>query len=887
MFLLVVGAVLVSGHADAYSGLPVDGTFRLRAMKDELDRALSLRMATDENYRSQLRASTRQQQLVPGISEVGFQVFNFSMGAYEYRPGRFVARGKHCNLFIERGSEAIYGQNSNAVFAQIVNSFDEKVFPSVGRWFGKPVIPPAFNLPDERIYIFLVDIRDNFSEGYVAGYFDHRDLEGLFGNQKPVFFMDIAPGEPGNPEDKCNSFYRTLAHEFQHMVNFSIQHANGSVEQERWLDEGFSMFSEYVFSGEIGSDPGRVPPAPHFERFLENHGVNLISNARESWFQEESLFRKYGASFLFVAYLVEKFGGASPALQQQFTRELVRTVPKGVAGLEELLEYSKTSFAEVFVNFGLALVIDDPALNNGLWGFNDKFASFGKSASLIPVKFSRSYAATGDNSFIGGSSSVPANCLNIEEVNGKGKISFSMNCEAGMSPWIAELSHDNECRVLPLALDSAGQTHFELDFAGLRRFFLMPVALKEDLNAERLFSYSFNSAIGNLVLYPVPNPAFAEQVIILLKSNSGPLQDSPLLNVSFNNLIEQLTFSPIDEKQTTFVAHYRLPGTGKGQAVCNIGGNQVSFSFSVARLRISQSADLEVGDSTLAVSCARDNETVTMLATPDFAFQSLPAGAFSGPYDIITAEKNIARLSLTSFNGGDENAGLCRVNSSGRPVSWQQTAKIDGVLTAAIDEPGRYYLFSDTVAPVVKSIRVVNRGQRSPELMVEASDDLSGIDNGSLKVSVDDKFLDLGNGFEFSVFVPLEDVKEGPHRFAVELADRSGNRSSLSVMAAVSQPPFLQQTSVYPNPCRNRARVSLQFAGKPDFGESSVSFYDASGHRLVTLPLSGDSSFCLNADWDLRDSGGRRVANGVYFFRVKAIADGTVFRSTGKIAVLK
>lgn len=87
-----MGAVLVSGHADAYSGLPVDGTFRLRAMKDELDRALSLRMATDENYRSQLRASTRQQQLVPGISEVGFQVFNFSMGAYEYRPGRFVAR---------------------------------------------------------------------------------------------------------------------------------------------------------------------------------------------------------------------------------------------------------------------------------------------------------------------------------------------------------------------------------------------------------------------------------------------------------------------------------------------------------------------------------------------------------------------------------------------------------------------------------------------------------------------------------------------------------------------------------------------------------------------------------------------------------------------------
>ncbi len=235
LLLAVLSAVLSAAGVEG-AGMPVDGTFRLRAKKDVLDRQLRARMTTDPEYAGRLRAATVPVSLIPGSSVVGFQVYNFSAGVYEYRPGRFVAQGTYCNLFVERGKEALYGSQTSEIFRQIVAAFDEKVFPSVCRWFGQPIIPSAFNLPDERIYIFLVDIRDSFGEGYVAGYFDHRDIEGLFGNQKPVFFMDISPGEPGSPDDKCNSFYRTLAHEFQHMVKFSIQHANESSEQERWLD---------------------------------------------------------------------------------------------------------------------------------------------------------------------------------------------------------------------------------------------------------------------------------------------------------------------------------------------------------------------------------------------------------------------------------------------------------------------------------------------------------------------------------------------------------------------------------------------------------------------------------------------------------------------------
>ncbi|HPT45739.1 MAG TPA: hypothetical protein PLM07_07550 [Candidatus Rifleibacterium sp.] len=885
LLLLLTAGVLISATADA-ARLPVDGTFRLRARKAELDRQLQTRLAGDAAYRSQLRASALSQQLVPGVSQVGFQVYNFSAGGYEYRPGRFVARGTHCNLFVERGSESAYGKDSAEIFARIVRGFDEKVFPSVGRWFGQPVIPKIFNLPDDRIYIFLVDIRDSFDEGYVAGYFDHRDLEGLFGNQKPVFFMDIMQGDPGNTDDKSNTFYRTLAHEFQHMVNFSIQHDNGSLDQDRWLDEGFSMFSEYVFSGEIGDNPARLPPSPHFERFLENPSVNLLSNARASWFQEESLFRQYGASFMFVAYLVEKYGGSSASMQQQFTRELIRTVPKGIDGLETLISHAGTSFAEVFVNFCLALAIDDPSLNNGLWGFANKTAAFGKSAALLPVRFGRSYAATGTGSFIGGHNSVSANSLNLEEINGKGQVNLGLTCERGMTPWFASIDADGKCEAAAVKLDPDGRAGISLDFSGLRRFFLLPVALSSELDAAKTFAYSFNSGTGSYVLYPVPNPAFAEQVMIFLRSEFQPLTSPPLLHINFNNLIEQIAFSATDETATTFVAHYQLPGNGRGQAVCMIGDHQVSFSFSVARLRPNQLAGLELGDSLLMSSSAGPDETMMMFAVADGMQHQLPAGAIAGPYDVIAGSGSRASLCLPAGQALSSSAGLCRVDAAGLPVSWQRPIRDGNRQVAEIEGSGRYFLFSDDRGPVFTTFALVRSPTGVAELRIDAVDDLSGVATGLLQVSVDGEILPTGAAEGMPLRVSLRGISDGYRKIEARLADQAGNHTAISMLAQIIQPVALKQAIVFPNPCRNQAHINLLFSGKPAFGEANVSIFSTAGHRVTTLPLL-ENADGLSATWDLRDHDGRPVSNGLYLYRAKAAAGGVLFRPTGRIAVLR
>ncbi len=880
-------AGFVAMLCEAAGAHPVDGTFRLRALKSDLDSQLKARYLTDEEYRNRIKASVYLPELVAGETEMGFQVYNFATGGYEYRPGRFMAEGSHCRIFIERGKEGFLGTGSREVFAQVAQTFDEKVFPTVCRWFGKPVIPPSLPLPDEKIFIFLVDIRDRFENGYVAGYFDHRDIESLFGNQKPVFFMDISPGEPGNPDDKNNSFYRTLAHEFQHMVNFTIQYARGLPEQDRWLDEGFSMFSEYVFSGEIGVSAERVPPFPHFERFLENPSVNLLSNSRESWFHEDTLFRQYGASFLFVTYLIEKFGGGTQTLQQQFTRELVQTTSKGTAGIDELLRFAGTSFVEAFINFNMALAVDDATLAEGMWGFRDKQASFGKGGRLLPLKLSRHYLTGTENSFIGCDNYVLGNSYNVEELGGTGSVVLNLSCEAGLTPWFAEIKDNNSCSVRPIVLNSENKATLPVDLSSVQRTFLLPLALDGQLTGDERYFYSFKTTTSSYILYPVPNPAFSEQYLVFLKSFAGPLDTVPELSVTFNNLIEQPGFSPVDDEKTLFVAHYQPPGNGRGQAVCTVGDNLFSFSFSASRLSRSDRAVLQAGNAVLSLENLQIQDAQAMFAISDTSALQRPATAIDGPYDIFAPTGVKKTLSLTGFPEMPDKMGFCRVDANGIPLSWHPVRLSGAKTQAEIDESGRYCLFYDSSPPLIRNIRLERRSDRSLQLVIAAEDDLSGLAPEALTIAVDGEKAEIACPSSWPATVVLNGLRAGARDLSVEICDRAGNRARASITAQVAAVSGLRQTSVYPNPCRKQARIRITFDGRPVFAESEVRVFNSAGDKVARLPLYQIDSSTLQADWNLTDTAGRPVANGLYFYRARLLFDDRKARTSGTIAVLR
>ncbi|NCB39179.1 MAG: hypothetical protein EOM80_10440 [Erysipelotrichia bacterium] len=868
------------------AAIPVDGTNRLRAMKTVLDEQIKTSYISDPVFRARLKQSVRRQPMLPGSTVTAFQVFNFAVNRYEYRSGLLVAQGKHCNLFIESERANVFASQSAEVFAQIVDTFDNKVFPGVSDWFGEPQIPVSFNLPDERVYIFLVDIRDQFDEGYVAGYFDHRDIEGLFGNQKPVFFMDIAPGEPGSPDDKTNPFYRTLAHELQHMVNFSIRHANGYEEEERWLDEGFAMFSEYVFSGKTGKDSTRVHPSPHLERFLENPAVNILSNSKESWFHEDFLFRQYGASFLFVTYLIEKYGGNLLSMQKQFTREIVRSPQKGVAGIDYLLKSVGSGFDEAFCNFIMAIYVDEPAAGNGMWGFNDKTASFGKSAGLLPLRPMRHYASSGADSFIAADDKVFANCVNAEEINGIGSITLQLTCEKGITPYIAEISSENGGFIRPLRVDDYGHALINADFNKLRRFFILPIALHRDSVESQIFSYSFKSLASNLVIYPLPNPAFPDQFMIFLKSFSGPLERVPELKIVFANLLDSPSFEAVDASHTLFLANYQIPGDGQGQVTGKVGDDSCSFTFSAARLRENSVSVLEIASARLSASSV-GNDEVVMIAEPDSTFLSMREKTLDGPYDIFVPDRASATFFFTAPRGNFQKSALCLYEDEKHPVLWQPFQKSAGDWSACVPKSGRYYVIQDDCSPLITNLSVKTAASGLPFLIVDALDDLSGISAGSVRVFVDDFPAALLPSDKLPLSIPLSGVSEGRHAIRVELKDNAGNKTSASIMSDVVLPVAVLRADVFPNPCRSRARIVVSFSGAPVFAETSLKIYDSSGHYVAALPLVVEGNGKLSAEWNLLNNRGERVSNGVYFFRSNITADAKKLKVSGKIAVLR
>jgi hypothetical protein len=64
-----------------------------------------------------------------------------------------------------------------------------------------------------------------------------------------MIFIDVNPVEVESEE-----FYTTIAHEFQHLINYSRTYMVDGREQDIWINEGLSSGAEYVYSGEVSQD---------------------------------------------------------------------------------------------------------------------------------------------------------------------------------------------------------------------------------------------------------------------------------------------------------------------------------------------------------------------------------------------------------------------------------------------------------------------------------------------------------------------------------------------------------------------------------------------------------------------------------------------------------
>ncbi len=183
----------------------------------------------------------------------GFWSYDFDtfFDPYYFVSASLVGEGTHCLIYLEDGQSV----DQDAI-NEIVTQFDNTIYTNEILAFGDEPNPGIDG--NTKIFILLLDIRDGYtlsSGSYIAGYFNPLDEYDVSvepqSNQKELFNMDIYPAVPGDAE-----FLRTLAHEFQHMINWNQKTNLRVVYEDTWLDEALSEIAPVFCS--YGPDYERV-----------------------------------------------------------------------------------------------------------------------------------------------------------------------------------------------------------------------------------------------------------------------------------------------------------------------------------------------------------------------------------------------------------------------------------------------------------------------------------------------------------------------------------------------------------------------------------------------------------------------------------------------------
>ncbi len=194
---------------------------------------------------------------------------------------------------------AVYADDDETVTAStaqaIADEFDQAIYPLMKTDYG------SWNDVDGngRVIILLIDILDGYSGsgGYYAGYFNPTDMysDTVYSdsNEADMLTMDINPGVPGS-----TSFYSTISHEMQHLINYSVNKINKGINADTWLNEGLSTSAEYMYAGTDVN--GRVS-------YYNNYGSLSISSGNNFYYwdsdAETDLLANYSTAYMFFQWL--------------------------------------------------------------------------------------------------------------------------------------------------------------------------------------------------------------------------------------------------------------------------------------------------------------------------------------------------------------------------------------------------------------------------------------------------------------------------------------------------------------------------------------------------------------------------------------------------------
>ncbi len=251
-------------------------------------------------------------------------------------PATLRALGQHIYLWVQEDVAV-----NVADLQKLADVFDTEIYPNVRKLWGEEASPGVDG--DPRLYGLFAH---GLGPGVAAYFFSrHTYPKAVFptSNQHEMFFFNL---DAINPNDIASrAVQSTVAHEFQHMIR-----ANLHVNEDIWINEGFSTFTQLYLYGDLNSAYS----------FLFQPGTQLNTWAEENTGRAPH----YGAAMLFVDYFFERYGlSALQTLSADHERRAMDAIDY------TLKQMGKPGVNELFADWVLANFLLNPQLEDGRYGY--------------------------------------------------------------------------------------------------------------------------------------------------------------------------------------------------------------------------------------------------------------------------------------------------------------------------------------------------------------------------------------------------------------------------------------------------------------------------------------------------------------------------------------
>lgn len=324
--------------------------YSFNKMLDQSSYRLDVKRPFDSQTNKDKRLNLFTKKAVYQVGQTkSFWVYNFSRNTDEQINATLLYTGTKTNVWVHNNQITLTDAQ------KLGKEFDQNIHPAITSNFAKESDVNG----DGKINILTYDIQDGFSGygGFIGGYFYAGDLHNIsYSNKSEIFYIDTYPLMGTSAYKDVTESYTTLAHEFQHMVNYNQNvFVEGGKDMDVWLDEALAMAAEQVYTNQALTD-----------RIDYYNQSNSIANGHSLlyWDYNGDTLANYSLSYLFGQYVKQQSTQGNAIFG-----EILKSYDNDYKAVENAVKKYISpglSFGKFMTNFRAALLLKN---KTGLHGF--------------------------------------------------------------------------------------------------------------------------------------------------------------------------------------------------------------------------------------------------------------------------------------------------------------------------------------------------------------------------------------------------------------------------------------------------------------------------------------------------------------------------------------